>query len=82
VRFISRLAWKLVGAAELPVSPTSHEWIKGAPIPDEDVPPHFWMASMSCHWCGKTLEVYHHVTTSEVAYHYRADHCPRHKAKS
>jgi hypothetical protein len=75
--FISRLAWRLVGAAELPQSVTAHYWVKGEPVPDEDVPPHFWMVWMRCHYCSRSLQVYHHVSTGDVAYHYRAETCTR-----
>lgn len=76
-----RWLWKLLGEPELPVTASTHYWVKGAPVPEEDVPPHFWQVKMECHYCGKTLEVYHHVSTGDVSYHLRADKCPGVKAK-
>jgi hypothetical protein len=78
--FISDFVWKLIGGPELPPdSGSSHYWVKGEPVPEEDVPIHYWMVKMRCAYCDKVIEVYHHVTTGEVAYHYRADRCPRTK---
>ena len=70
---------QLLGDNESSIS--SHYWVRGVPVPEEDVPPHFWQVKMECHYCGKTIEVYHHVSTGDVSYHLRADKCPGVKAK-